>query len=621
MEQLFQMTKRMKGKHFPFLALFFLWVKSYIVLRFVFELPIENMIEELILLINPLGFLLLLFSLIGFSKKKKRAILVLSSITTFVLYANMVYYRFFNDFITIPVLFQFKNFGDLGGSAIGLMEIWDVFLFMDLVLLYLLTKKQQIDSLILLKYTRASFFGLSIIVMVVNIGLAETQRPQLLTRTFDRELLVKYLGVYNYHIYDSAIHTFATAQRTFAESTDIVEVENYTNQKKQVENSFTNIADGKNVILISLESFQNFLIDYKLNGEEVTPFLNDLTKSSYYFDNFYHQTMQGKTSDSEFVIDNSLFPLPSGAVFTTRSQNEYYAIPEILGEHDYTTAVFHGNNKSFWNRDIMYETLGYDRFYSERDYIITEENSINYGLKDIPFFTQSIQKLQNVEQPFYAKFLTLTNHYPYLVDKEDTFIGPHHTGDGSVDRYFQTARYLDKAIELFFQDLKDTGLYEDSIIILYGDHYGISANHNKAMEQVIGKEITPFEHIQLQRVPLIVHIPGHDGQTISKVAGQIDLKPTILNLLGIKVNKDIQFGEDLFSNTKTEMTILRDGSFITDDYVFTEESCFDKATGLETDLEKCSEYKAKVNVELELSDKVINGDLLRFAESSSEKIK
>ena len=126
----------------------------------------------------------------------------------------------------------------------------------------------------------------------------------------------------------------------------------------------------------------------KVNGQEITPFLNDFIKDSFYFENFYHQTEQGKTSDSEFLLDNSLYPLNRGAVFFTHSGNEFNATPEILKDYGYYTATLHANSKSFWNRDIMYDSFGYDRYYSLTDYEVTDENSVGWGMKDIDFFEQ-----------------------------------------------------------------------------------------------------------------------------------------------------------------------------------------------------------------------------------------
>jgi lipoteichoic acid synthase len=596
-----------------------LFIKTYIVSRFVFDLPVQNQVEEIIVVINSFAAISLLFTVISLTSKRKerllRRFLIADIIATLLLYSNIVYYRFFNDFITVPVIFQFKNFSQLGGSAVGLMRPWDWLLFVDLIIAAVILVGLKTRAIDFNKKKKSGLLFASIVLLVVNLGLAETQRPQLLTRIFDREMVVKYLGIYNYHLFDMYVTSKSSAQRTFAEGSDIVEVENYVNHPLNNENEFTGIAKDKNLILISMESLQNFLIDYKVNGQEVTPFLNDLIDDSYYFNNFYHQTGQGKTSDSEFLIDNSLYPLSRGAVFTTNAQNEYIALPEILNANGYTTSAFHGNNKSFWNRDLMYKTLGYDHYFSEEYYQVSKENSINYGLMDIPFFQQSIPLMQQLEQPFHAKFITLTHHYPYLLPEEEEQAFPAlETGDGSVDRYVQTANYFDKSLKIFFDELKRAGLYEDSIFILYGDHYGISENHKPAMEKVIGKEITPYEQLQLQKVPLIVHIPGEDGKTISSVSGQIDLKPTILNLLGIQIGNDIQFGSDLFDPSHREFAVQRDGSFVTEHYAYTSGLCYDRETGVEIDAEFCEPGIEKAERELYLSDKVIQSDLLRFLE-------
>src|SRR5699024_5881553 len=146
--------------------------------------------------------------------------------------------------------------------------------------------------------------------------LANIDRPQLLKRTFDRNYIVKYLGAYNFTVYDIIQNTKFSAQRALADSSEITIVKNYTDAKYTAPNQeYFGVAKGMNVIYISLESFQNFLIDYQLHGDEVTPFLNSLTRdeNTIYFKNFFHQTAQGKTSDAEFLMENSLYPLPQGS--------------------------------------------------------------------------------------------------------------------------------------------------------------------------------------------------------------------------------------------------------------------------------------------------------------------
>lgn len=603
----------------PFFSLIvlLLWIKTYITYKTSFNIPMDNLMQEFILFINPLSFLLFVFGIsLLFKETVRKKVMVTIAVTiSILLYANVVYYRFFNDFITLPVLFQTSNMGDLGSSIHSLIKPIDLFYFADLFILYFVLKKKKLDVKPLPKKLPRQILIASIVVFVINLGLAEIQRPQLLTRSFDRQMLVKNLGTFNYHIYDIVIQTQVKSKKVFADGSELTDVENYVKANyTEPDKELFGIAKGKNVILISLESTQNFLINYKLNGEEVTPFLNELVKNSYYFDQFYHQTGQGKTSDAEFLIDNSLYPLARGAVFFTHSQNQYEAMPKILKENGYETAVFHANNKSFWNRDLMYQAFGYDRFFGMEDYSLTEENQVGWGLKDKEFFVQSLPLMDQVQQPFYGKFLTLTNHFPFTLNPEDQLLSPTDTltNDKIVNQYLQTVRYEDEAVKEFFTMLKEKGYYDNSIIVLYGDHYGISQNHNEAMGQLLGKEITPFEAAELQKVPFIIHIPGEEGKTIHTVGGQVDIRPTILHLLGIQTKNQIQFGHDLLSPERKGFAAFRDGSFVTDEFIYTEETCYNKADGTPVEKEKCEPYFEKINTELDFSDSIIYGDLFRF---------
>ncbi|MED0655798.1 LTA synthase family protein [Anoxybacillus ayderensis] len=617
----------MKNYRFVLLTVLLLWLKTYLVYKNSFDIKIESWKQEFILFISPLSFLLFIFGLALFmsEKQRNRYIVMTSFIVSFVLYANVMFYRFFSDFITIPVLFQTNNMGDLGNSVFELMSFSDMFFFLDVVLLaWMAYKKVSIAQYVpATKRFRRTYFIATVALALFNLGLAETERPELLTRTFDREMLIKNLGIYNYHVYDIILQSRSKAQRALADSSELADIQNYINANEKAPNKqLFGIAKGRNVIIVSMESLQSFVINNTVNGQEITPFLNDFIKQSYYFDNFYHQTGQGKTSDAEFLVENSLYPLGRGAVFFTHATNEYNATPEILKNYGYYSAVFHANNKSFWNRDVMYQSMKYDRFFSMTDYHITEENSVGWGLKDIPFFEQSVEHLKTLPQPFYTKFITLTNHFPFELGEEDKMVPEYTSNSRTLNRYFPTVRYMDEALKVFIEKLKKEGLYENSIIILYGDHYGISENHNKAMAQYLGKdEITPFDHVQLQRVPLIIHIPGvtdKKPKVISKVSGQIDVKPTLLHLLGIDTRNQIHFGEDLFSKDKLDFVVLRDGSFVTKDYVYTKNACYDKKTGTEVDVSYCEPYMEKARQELDYSDKIVYGDLLRFYNKQQE---
>ncbi|WP_025729295.1 LTA synthase family protein [Heyndrickxia ginsengihumi] len=603
-----------------FLVVLLFWIKTYAVYLAEFNLDIHNGMQRFLLIINPVSSAIFFFAIALFFKGRARSIafVVINLILSILLYANVCYHRFFNDFITLPVLTQTKNFGDLGGSTAALMKPYDVLYFLDSIILIalLVFKVIKVNYEKVNRRSLAGLFIAAIAFFVFNLGLAEADRPQLLTRTFDRNYIVKYLGMYNYTIYDAVQTTKSSAQRAMADSSDISDVENFVKSNYTEPNpQYFGKAKGMNVIYVSLESFQNFMINYKLDGKEVTPFLNSLVndKNTIYFDNFYHQTGQGKTSDAEFMMENSLFPLPTGSVFTTKAQNTYQAAPSILGEKGYTTAVMHGNYKTFWNRDEMYKSFGYDRFFDAKYFDMSDENTINYGMKDKPWYKESMKYLTKLPQPFYAKYISLSNHFPFVLDDKDIDFPKGDFGDTTVNNYFQTAHYMDEALEQFFTYLKQSGLYDHTVIVLYGDHYGISENHNKAMAKVLGvKEITPYLNSQLQKVPLFIHIPGVKGGVNHTYGGEVDVEPTVMHLLGVDTKNYIQFGSDLLSKQHRQIVPFRNGDFVTNKYTSVSGVLYDNKTGQRVDTKLGKKDNSFVKQELSLSDKVVYDDLLRF---------
>jgi lipoteichoic acid synthase len=594
-----------------------IWIKTYLVQRFGFEFSTVGWLQGVIVVFSPLSSILFIYGIgtLLFRRHSQLVAILISFLSSLILFINLINYRYFNDFITIPMLLQSNQVSSLWSSVIALSHPYDLLIFMDtlaLVLIYLFQKKR---TTVFNPAKSMIVICLSVMLFSANVVLAEKVRPDLFTRIFDRQIVVKYMGAFNYLIYDAAVNIRLEAKKVFSSSTDLLPAQRFVQQTPQDSKApeMFGIAKGRNVFLISMESMQDFVINKSINGEEVTPFLNQFIKDSFYFGQFYHQTGQGKTSDAEFIIDTSLYPLASGAVFFTHAHNTYHSTPKLLKENGYYSAVFHANNSSFWNRNQMYKTMGYERFFTSDNYQINKDNSVGWGLKDIPFFEQSVKLIRRLPQPFYCKLITLTNHYPFELNKKDRLIPLYKSNSRTLNRYIPTVRYMDEALKQFFAGIKAEGLYNNSIFILYGDHTGISQKHNKAMAKLLGVDhLTPLDQIQLQRVPLIIHIPGHKGKIIDTVGGQVDLKPTILHLLGIELKDSYNFGSDLFALNKPQFTVLRNNSFITDKYVYTNKKCFDKKAGKQTAAALCDPFKGKALNALKFSDDIIYGDLLRF---------
>lgn len=625
---------------------FFFWVKTCIAYFVDFNLNMENIFQYFILIINPIATTLLLFSAALYVKNPKKSyivLLIISFLTTLLLYSNIIYYREFTDFITVnTMLGAGKVSSGLGKSTIKMMRPYDIIYWIDIIglSLALIFKKIKIDTRPIKARGALAVTSFAVFLFAVNLTLAEADRPELLKRTFSRDHIVKYLGMNAFTVYDGVQTYNASQRRAQASENDLVSVQEYAKDHYAKPNEeLFGMAKGRNVIYIHLESFQQFLIDYKLKDEngvehEVTPFINQLYHSNetFSFDNVFHQVGSGKTSDSETLLENSFFGLGQGPLFSQLGdKNTFQAAANILNqEADYTSAVFHGNGGSFWNRNETYKHLGYDYFFDGSYYDVNESNSFQYGLHDKPFMSQSAQYLEHLQQPFYTKFISVSNHYPYSPLKGDEGGFPMaNTPDATINGYFATANYLDKSIEEFFNYLKETGVYDNSMIILYGDHYGISNSRNKYLADLLDKskdDWGDFDDAQLQRVPLMYHIPGQTkGKVSHTYGGQVDMLPTLLHLLGIDNSKYIQLGQDMFSSEKDQIVAFRNGSFMTPKYTVVGQAVYLNETGElleELTPEQTTEIedlREKVTTQLNSSDALTNGDLLRFHTDSGLK--
>jgi len=622
------------------------WIKTYLAYWIEFDLGVTGVIQHFLLFINPLAITLILFSISLYFKKPRTSCAVLSGLllaATLLLYSNILYYREFSDFLTTNILVGSNNVSSgLITSTFAMMRPWDLIYWFDIALMIgVYVRRKDLFSTYYKKPAKkrdifaVTALGLSL--FVGNLTLAEIDRPQLLTRTFDRNYIVKYLGLNFFAGYD----LFQTAQnsqiRASADETQLNDIIDFSRDNYTAPNDeYFGAAEGRNVIVIALESVQQFLIDYELEDEngvkhEVMPFVNNLfnNQDSYSFNNFFHQTGQGKSSDAEVLGETSLYGLPEGSAFQTLgSTNTFHAAPAILGEKaGYTSAAFHGNVGSFWNRTDTYRNFGYDYFFDSAFYNVSGDRSLEYGLKDKLFFKDSVKYIEQLPQPFYSKFVTVTNHFPYPLDEKNQGFPEAQTSDETINQYFATANYLDQAIEEFFNYLKASGLYEESIIMLYGDHYGISNMRNPRLAELVGKEReewNDFDDAQMQRVPLIMHVPGvGNGEVFETYSGQVDMLPTLMHLLGMETDEFLFMGQDLLSGEHDNTVPLRNGRVMTEDYAFLGQSIYDQE-GNDITEELSEEERNDLNKirdgareELTHSDNIMMLDLLRFYSPSS----
>ncbi|WP_342977545.1 LTA synthase family protein [Streptococcus parasanguinis] len=617
------------------------WFKTMWAYSVDFNLDIQGPYQIFLAVINPLPISLLFIGLALYIKRTKLFYSLAFGIYLLLfiwLISNSIYYREFTDFVTVnTMLASSKVSAGLGAAALELFRPWDVIYILDFPILafFFFKKWIRMDNRPFNKRASFAVTSLSAMLFSANLFLAEIDRPELLTRGFSNYYVVRALGLPAFLGYSANQTYAANKERSKASEADLKPVEEYIQQHYAKPNpEYFGMAKGRNVIYIHLESFQQFLIDYKLKVDdkeyEVTPFLNSLyhSKETFAFSNVFNQVKAGKTSDAETMIETGLFGLNQGSFMVNYGgTNTQQAAPFILSKNGYnSSAVFHGNAGSFWNRNTAYKQWGYNYFFDASYF--TKQNSSNsfqYGLNDKYMLKDSIKYLERLQQPFYTKFITVSNHYPYTTSLSGDDLGfpLAKTQDETINGYFATANYLDSSIKAFFDYLKESGLYKNSIIVLYGDHYGISNSRNPALAPLLGKNSetwSSYDNAMLQRVPYMVVIPGMDkGGIINTYGGEIDMLPTLEHLLGIESNKFLQVGQDMLSPDHDQIVAFRSANyFVTPEYTSYSGRTYYTKTGEEITnpdektKEELDKIREAANLQLKISDSIQTGDLLRF---------
>ena len=617
------------------------WFKTMWAYSVDFNLDIQGPYQIFLAVINPLPISLLFIGLALYIKRTKLFYSLAFGIYLLLfiwLISNSIYYREFTDFVTVnTMLASSKVSAGLGAAALELFRPWDVIYILDFPILafFFFKKWIRMDNRPFNKRASFAVTSLSAMLFSANLFLAEIDRPELLTRGFSNYYVVRALGLPAFLGYSANQTYVANKERSKASEADLKPVEEYIQQHYAKPNpEYFGMAKGRNVIYIHLESFQQFLIDYKLKVDdkeyEVTPFLNSLyhSKETFSFSNVFNQVKAGKTSDAETMIETGLFGLNQGSFMVNYGgTNTQQAAPFILSKNGYnSSAVFHGNAGSFWNRNTAYKQWGYNYFFDASYF--TKQNSSNsfqYGLNDKYMLKDSIKYLERLQQPFYTKFITVSNHYPYTTSLSGDDLGfpLAKTQDETINGYFATANYLDSSIKAFFDYLKESGLYKNSIIVLYGDHYGISNSRNPALAPLLGKNSetwSSYDNAMLQRVPYMVVIPGMDkGGIIDTYGGEIDMLPTLEHLLGIESNKFLQVGQDMLSPEHDQIVAFRSANyFVTPEYTSYSGRTYYTKTGEEITnpdektKEELDKIREAANLQLKISDSIQTGDLLRF---------
>lgn len=533
----------------------------------------------------------------------------------FIIFGDTVYGRYFYNPITTSLVNQVSQASDVVGSALALIKWKDIIFILDfavIIIIRLVIKGIGVTIVKDYSFKRVlivcgALFAGAIIIFSIRYDQVEDQHY-----AYERKYMARDLGLLYYHGYDIKTSLARLTAKTELSDEDRALIASYNGLTLSGPNKFTGIAKGRNLIIVQIEAFMDYLIDYEVDGQMVTPFLNSLQKNSLYMSNCFIQTANGNTVDAELLMNTSLLPTYSGAVYYEYPTNTYVTLPKALREEGYKTYSFHGYEASFWNREVMHKVIGFDKFHSLDDFDLNDK--VGWAVSDQSFYKQSLDFTEEKigDSKFYDFMITLSSHYPYEAFYQGPFTDVEGT-EGIVNRYYNAARYADESVEVLFEELKERGLYDNSIIVIYGDHAGLFNQEAQQQAQVDGKLYNEYEWMKYQTTPVFIHIPGEieDGYVMEEVTAQMDILPTVANLMDLSLTYTL--GSDMLSDTYKGMSIKRFGDVITDDYIYisNEGVVYDYDTG---EVLVYDDYKESIGVAhqyLRVSDKILSGDYFR----------
>lgn len=606
---------------------------------------------------------ILLFGAFGYLLKPKKQFKVFMSITvlfTLVCVVNAVYYENYVSFASFSLLSTASFLGDMDGAVItSLIQFKDILLFFPLIVLPVvhsyLKKSNYYEEVEKIERSKKRYLNtmlMGLLFTFLTISMMKGSDYSRLQKQWNREYLVQRFGIYVYQINDAIKSTESKFTSIFGYDSASKLVREFYEEKKltdiKQDNEYTNIFEGKNVIVIHAESMMTHDMTLSFNGEELTPNLNKLASEGLFFSNYYSQVSVGTSSDTEFTFNTSLLPASTGTVFVNYWDRKYEATPNFFASKGYYTASMHANNSSFWNRNVMHETLGYKKFYAKSDYDYSDESKVlGMGLSDEEFFNQSLEKIKKINEEndnFYVTLITLTNHTPwdgedgygdYTVDYKTTItdengvetevVLPYMEGRELGD-YFKATHYADMALGKFIENLDQNGLLDNTVLVLYGDHdakiskreYRYFYNYDFETGETYDKEderyvTVDYYNYELNRkVPFIIWTKDSKGnkllnKEITTIAGMYDAMPTLANMF----NFDYEYGlgHDLFS-VKDNIVVFPNGNWVTDkmyynaqkeEYLLLKDSVVN-----DEEIERNKEY---ANTLLEVSNSIVVFDL------------
>jgi len=484
-----------------------------------------------------------------FVKKHKNLFATIwAFVLALLLFVDTIYFSYFSAIPSVGLLSLVGEANGTTSAIIGLIKPQYFLYFVDILLAIIFIKPIRAflrKSPILLK--KSSLIMNLIFSAVIIIGFCYSillpgvnNLRNTYNHSYDSIATSHYYGLIITHVIDTA--RFINQEISIISPAEKAEIHDWviTNNPAQQTSSLNGIAAGKNVILIQVESLGSFVINQTVNGKAITPTLDNLAKNTDYFPNNRFIIGAGHTSDTDFVVNSSYFPLDDASVFVRYGRDDFTSLPKLLTSSGYSAYAYHGYSRNFWSRNVALVSLGYQKFYASDNY--SEGEELNMGLNDGDFLNETADYIVDQPKPSLSTVITLSSHIPFEITDLTKGLGLNASDyPDQVGGYLENINYVDRMLAHFFEKLKENNLYDDSLIIVYGDHTPVLSSFSA------GNINYDSESDQALEVPLFIKLPNQTtGQTHSELGTSLDIMPTILDLTGIKTNQ-LMFGQSLFA--------------------------------------------------------------------------
>ncbi|WP_244833891.1 LTA synthase family protein [Clostridium sp. BJN0001] len=511
------------------------------------------------------------------NKKQITCFIIIDILITIILLLDIWYFRTNAGFLSIKHLLGLRIFNPVEKSIINFRLIDIVFIidFIIFIILYILGRKNN-SSFGIHGCCKIHPIILTVILILSTIIIAFTHNTVdkndssnyiLFKESWAPFQQMSNMSPIGYHVYD-VFETLTTNEKTVlntekASQSDIEDIDKWFEENKEdlKDNEFKGIYKDNNVIYIQVESLENWVINEKVYGQEITPNLNKLLNNSLYFDNIYHQNKTSFSADADLMANASILT-SNGRPFYDYPTVTLNSMAKVLSKEGYEAISTHPETAGGWNWAESHRgALGVNNIWTVDDFNIDEK--IGLGISDGSYLKQVSEKLEKLNNPYYAFLVTISSHGDFDIPKQYRYLDLPEDFDSTIaGSYCQAIRYTDEQIGKFIESLKENGSLDNTTIVIYGDHTILHRCYKNQIEEM---SIDGPWKADEEKIPLIVYNPKTEGQVIEKNGGLVDVMPTVLYLLG-NDRQDIEktcMGRILV-NTDRDSTIVFTGKIAGD---------------------------------------------------------